>query len=310
MRADPTAMYRLPWTLSDNILSWLAPTSNCQLHCAGCFSTGVAGGHRSLAEVRARIDRIAASRRSEVMGIAGGEPLTHPALEEIVAHCAARGFRPIVMTNGVAMTPARMASLKAAGLKGVYFHVDGLMDRPGWEGASESELNELRAAYAGMTAAAGGLVCYMSATIADSNLDQVPMLLEWARGNARTVHLMQFNAFRRPVGGASAAGLPGETSIDDLLAAARSADPAFAPCAYVDEGAKNAVRWLISLRPVCRGRTLGYLGPRFAEAVQVFSHLLRGKYLAPRPAVGPVDVQTILFVEPQTLVQDGDLGFF
>ena len=344
MKADPDVLYRLPWTLSDNILAWLIPTRNCTLHCPGCFSTNASGSHKSLEEIQAYIDRLRRRQKSDVLGIGGGEPLTHPGLEKVVEYSSRKGYKPIVMTNGIAMTPARMANLKAAGMKGVYFHVDSLMDRPGWEGATEAELNELRAFYAGMTAEAGGLTCYLSATIADSNADQVPGMLEWARDHADTVHMMQFINFRRPDASHSAGALPGETSIDDLLSQARSSEPGFSPCAYVDGGKDNAVRWLISLRAAVGGETFGYFGPRFAESLQIFSHLLRGKYLAPgasrngrtallaslfernsreaalayagsclrnpRNVVKPINIQTVLFVQPNTLTQDGGLDFF
>ncbi|MCL6099711.1 MAG: radical SAM protein, partial [Bacteroidetes bacterium] len=30
-------LYRLPWTLADNAISWLEPTSMCNLSCDGCY---------------------------------------------------------------------------------------------------------------------------------------------------------------------------------------------------------------------------------------------------------------------------------
>ena len=36
---DHTLLYRLPWTLPDNAITWLEPTSSCNLHCDGCYRT-------------------------------------------------------------------------------------------------------------------------------------------------------------------------------------------------------------------------------------------------------------------------------
>jgi hypothetical protein len=62
MRPDPSVsgidhrgLYRLPWSLPDNAISWLEPTSACNMACDGCYRENVPGGHKSLEDVREEI---------------------------------------------------------------------------------------------------------------------------------------------------------------------------------------------------------------------------------------------------------------
>ncbi len=46
--------YRLPWNLTDNSISWLEPTSKCNLYCEGCYRLNEKDGHKSLEKVSRR----------------------------------------------------------------------------------------------------------------------------------------------------------------------------------------------------------------------------------------------------------------
>jgi len=39
-------LYRLPWTLPDNAISWLEPTSMCNLACDGCYRENQKNSHK------------------------------------------------------------------------------------------------------------------------------------------------------------------------------------------------------------------------------------------------------------------------
>jgi len=41
-------LYRLPWTLPDNAINWLEPTSMCNLYCDGCYRKNDADSHKPL----------------------------------------------------------------------------------------------------------------------------------------------------------------------------------------------------------------------------------------------------------------------
>ena len=49
-------LYRFPWTLADNSISWLEPTSECNLKCDGCYRENVKGAHKSMDEVKGELD--------------------------------------------------------------------------------------------------------------------------------------------------------------------------------------------------------------------------------------------------------------
>ena len=47
-RLDHRQLYRLPWSLPDNSISWLEPTAACNLACFGCYRENDPKGHKPL----------------------------------------------------------------------------------------------------------------------------------------------------------------------------------------------------------------------------------------------------------------------
>ena len=47
MKLNHLNYYRLPWNLTDNSISWLEPTSKCNLYCDGCYRKNE-NAHKSL----------------------------------------------------------------------------------------------------------------------------------------------------------------------------------------------------------------------------------------------------------------------
>jgi len=74
-------LYRLPWSATDNVISWLEPTKQCNISCDGCYSANVKGSHKSLDQIRADLDVFERFRTTDAVSIAGGDPLTHPAMD-------------------------------------------------------------------------------------------------------------------------------------------------------------------------------------------------------------------------------------
>jgi hypothetical protein len=233
------------------------------------------------------------------VSIAGGEPLTHPQIVEVVRLVAGRGLKPIVNTNGLELTPDLLRELKAAGLKGFTFHIDSLQKRPGWIGKSEVELNELRLYYARLAASVGGLSCAFNATVYDENLEQIADILEWGRRHIDIVHGLVFIAIRAVEGDGRFDYYVGDRKIEtkplaydkikpdrndigapDVVARFRERCGAFDPCAYLNGTEKpDSFKWLMTLRIGDGKRILGCAGPKFAELAQVSNHLRRGRYL-------------------------------
>ena len=94
--------YRLPWNYADNGISWLEPTTDCNLRCEGCYRDP-RGGHKTLEEVRADLEVFKRLRKSDCMSIAGGDPLVYPQIIELVSMIKDMGWKPIINTNGLAL---------------------------------------------------------------------------------------------------------------------------------------------------------------------------------------------------------------
>jgi hypothetical protein len=293
-------LYRLPWSLPDNAISWLEPTSACNLACDGCYRENVASSHKPLDVVREEIDRFIQLRNADGISIAGGDPLMHPEIVEIVRMTAERGAKPIINTNGGKLTKDLLRELKKVGAVGFTFHIDSKQGRPGWKNKSELELNDLRFELAEMLAEVGGLSCAFNSTVYEDTLQYTPDLVEWAAKHINIVHVMVFILYR-----AAAPQLPfewyaGGQKIDmsalvysesrerkidlkspEVVAEIRKRFPEFTPCAYLNGTEKpDSFKWLLGGRIGTKDRIYGYVGPKFMETIQTFHHLGTGRYLA------------------------------
>jgi len=67
---DHRALYRLPWSFSDNVIAWLEPTAKCNLACDGCYRENV-NAHKPLEEVSQDLDVFERWRKFDGVSIAG-----------------------------------------------------------------------------------------------------------------------------------------------------------------------------------------------------------------------------------------------
>lgn len=299
MELDHRQLYRLPWSFSDNVIAWLEPTSKCNLACEGCYRANV-DQHKPLDEIERDLDVFAQNRKFDGVSIAGGDPLTHPQVAEIVALVAKRGYKPVLNTNGLALDVELLRELKQAGLAGLTFHIDSKQGRPGWKGKTELDLNELRLHFAEMVARAGGLSCAFNATVYEDTLRYVPDLVQWAQDHIDIVHVMVFIAYREAVASAFdyyAGGTkidpkplvyatPSQEQRDDIssreiAAKVQERFPDFRPAAYLGGTEQpHSLKWLMAGRIGTKEHIAGYVGPKLMEAVQTLHHLAKGRYLA------------------------------
>jgi hypothetical protein len=255
--------------------------------------------------VKADLDVFQRLRKSDCISIAGGDPLLYPDIVELVAEIKRRGFKPIVNTNGVALTRELLGELKKAGVFGFTFHVDSRHGRGAeWRGKNELELNELRLHYARMLADAGGIACSFNSTVYEENLQYVPGMVRWAQKHIDIVHTMVFICFRHVIPDMPFDWYAGGEKVDwdkiwyhsdsrreveiqstDVLAKVQEHEPDFEPAAYLN-GTEDprAFKWLLSERLGTRDRILGYPGPKFVELLMAAYHFKKGKYLS---YVGP-----------------------
>jgi hypothetical protein len=292
--------YRLPWNFADNGISWLEPTTDCNLRCEGCYRDPTGPGHKTLQEVREDLEVFKKYRKSDCMSIAGGDPLVYPQIVELVRMIKDMGWKPIINTNGLALDDILLRELKKAGVFGFTIHIDTSQKRPDVKAATETELNELRLYYARMLAEVGGLACSFNATVSEKTVHEIPGIVLWAQKNADIVHTMVFILFRSP-------GLAGDFDFfangkkiesdglykdtewggeyylmaPDIVEKIKEADHLYEPSAYLNGTANpNSLKWLLASRIVLNGKIMGYVSPRFMELVQTFNHLSTGTYLA------------------------------
>ncbi len=297
---DHRQLYRLPWSLPDNAIAWLEPTKKCNLSCLGCYRENDPKSHKTLEEVRRDLEVFKRYRTVDGVSIAGGDPLVHPEIVEIVRMVEHNGFKPIVNTNGLALTPELLGELKRAGVAGFTFHIDSKQGRPGWKDKDEIELNRLRLHYAEMVAEAGDLGCAFNATVYEDTLEHVPDIVGWAERHIDIVHTVVFIAFRSGVVGGDfeyyANGKPvdflatpyattdqtrHEIQSTDIVAEIRKRFPDFEPAAYLNGTERpDTFKWLLSGRLGTKDRIYGYVGPRSMELAQTCHHLTTGRYLA------------------------------
>ncbi len=300
---DHRKLYRLPWTLSDNVIAWLEPTSKCNPACEGCYRANV-DTHKTMEQIDGELDVFERERNFDGVSIAGGDPLLHPEIVEIVRRISQRGHKAILNTNGLALEEGLLRELKKAGLGGLTFHIDSKQGRPGWKRKTEVELNELRLSYAERVASVGGLVCSFNSTVYEDTLDQVPDLVKFAEDHIDVVHNMVFITLRGALlegdfdyfhGGKKIDAEPLVYSVDkprqrldvtsrEVVAKIRERFPDFAPAAYLGGTEKaDSLKWLLTGRIGRPGRIHGYIGPRTLEFGQAGHHALFGTYLGYLP---------------------------
>ncbi len=295
----PRQYYRLPWSLTDNGISWLEVTDACNLECEGCYRPHQ-DHHKSLEDIAKELEVFKQQRKSDCMSLAGGDPLVHPQIVEIVRMVREGGWKPVINTNGLALGHKLLARLKEAGVSGFTFHIDTTQTRKDSESSTEKGHNALRTKFAKMVAAAGDLTCSFNQTVSINTLDQVSDTIEWALQYPDIVHTVVFILFRSPslTGDfdfyANGEKVALDTDYDDsawggsdllqakhVVAKIREVDPDFEPSAYLSGTVDpDTTKWLIASRMASKKAGFGYVGPKFMEYVQHIHHMFQGTWLS------------------------------
>lgn len=292
-------IYRLPWSLNDNPIGWLEVTDRCNIYCRGCYRRNLEG-HKSLEELKEDILFFKEWRNCYNISIAGGEPLLHPDIVEIVAFIVEQGMQALMLSNGHGLTRELLVALKDAGALGVAFHIDSQQSRPGWKGKTELELMELRQHYADLVATVPGLYCNFGMTVYNANLPDLPHIVRWGNENIDKVHGLVFICYRgapedvpmeymvgdQKVSIDGELGYTGEDSSEleltsaDVYETLRAELSHYDACSYLGGSqAHDSIKWLIGVQVGRKGKMYGAIGPRTMEAAQVWHHFVRGTYL-------------------------------
>jgi len=302
-------MYRMPWSLTDNPIGWLEVTDRCNINCKGCYRSQLEG-HRDLGELKEEISRFRQLRNCDGISIAGGEPLLHPDLLDIVAHVRDQGMKAVLLSNAELLDRRWLRELKRAGCGYLTLHVDQWQTRKGYSGKDDSELLQLRQEIADRVDDVGGFHLTFGCTVYNENLRHVPVIARWAQDNAGKVDGLVFITFRAVPTMDNVQYQSVDDEVDgvdrelsyttdrleeiqissnevwDLLA---RQDPDFHSAAYLGGTVRlSSFKWIITARVLSRRRIYGYSGPRMMEAIQTINHTLGGTYQAymPRSRLG------------------------
>lgn len=298
-------MYRFPWSGNDNPIGWLEITDKCNTYCRGCYRINGMQGHKSLEQVKEEIAMLKKWRNCDNISVAGGEPLIHPDILEIVAYIRSLKMKPLILTNGIRIENDRafITELKKAGIVGFTFHIDSEQNRPHWKGKSETELFELRQHFADMVHSVGGLFASFGMTVYPGNLDFVPKMVEWANKNIDRVHGLVFITFRNAtmegdfdflVGGKKVNPQTSYIADSDQEAYLKASDvydkikasfPHYETSAYMGGSVTHdKLTWLVAAQLGTKSRMYGSVGARVMELFQTVHHLRHGTYVIYSPS--------------------------
>jgi hypothetical protein len=285
--------------MNDNPIAWLEITDICNISCEGCYRQRISG-HKALEEIKEEILFFKQWRNPDNVSIAGGEPLIHPQIAEIVAFIAQNGIKPIILTNGVTLSPERLRELKQAGLAGLTIHIDSHQNRPHWNGKTEAELNELRQQYADMIAAESGLSVVFNATVYPSSFRQIPDVIRWGQANIDRVQGLVFITYRTATTDTSVAHNLAKQEVDlgrlsyasehfdetfvtspQIYQLIKETCPAYEASGYLGGTILHtSFKWLAGAVIGSRRRIYGSIGQKSMELIQAGHHLFTGTYLA------------------------------
>lgn len=291
--------YRLPWSMNDNPIAWIEVTDICNIHCQGCYRQYMTG-HKPLAQLKEEVLFFKKWRNPDNFSIAGGEPLIYPDIIELVAFMAEQGIKPIILSNGVALTPELLRELKKAGLVGFTMHVDSHQNRPNWLNKTEKEHNELRQHIADMVASVGGLYLVFNSTVYPDTYHEIPDVVRWGQANIEKVQGLVFITYRTATTSDSIATDKNDQQIDmsKLSYTSEKFDdhfitapevhqiiqehfPEYEAAGYLGGSIRHdSYKWLIGAMVGTRNQMYGSVGRKTMEFAQTGHHLWTGRYLA------------------------------
>jgi len=299
MTLDKRNLYRLPWSMNDNPIAWLEVTDVCNIHCEGCYRQHMTG-HKPLEQIKEEVLFFKRWRNPDNVSIAGGEPLIHPQIIDLVAFIAQNRIKPIILTNAMALTPELLRELKKAGLAGFTIHIDSHQNRPHWRGKNEAELNELRQHYADMIAAERGLYVIFNSTVYPSTFREIPDVMRWGQANIDRVHGLVFITYRTATTDTHVAHDVADRQVDfgKLSYVVESFDdkfvtspevyqiikdnlPEYEPSGYLGGSiVHTSFKWLAGAIIGSKKKVYGSVGKKTMEMAQAGHHLINGTYLA------------------------------
>ena len=107
------------------MLAHLVVTRYCNLDCAYCSEYDKVSQPVPLDELLARVDALA-RLGTQIVTLTGGEPLTHPGHDAVIARIREHGMVATTITNGFLLTVEKINGMNAAGLQEMQISIDGV----------------------------------------------------------------------------------------------------------------------------------------------------------------------------------------
>ncbi len=107
------------------VMAQIVPARFCNLSCAYCNEYDKVSEPVPIDEMLRRIDHLARLGTS-IITISGGEPLTHPDLDQVIARIRHHGRIAGMITNGYLLMPERIERLNKAGLDHMQISIDNV----------------------------------------------------------------------------------------------------------------------------------------------------------------------------------------
>jgi MoaA/NifB/PqqE/SkfB family radical SAM enzyme len=291
--------YRLPWSMNDNPIAWIEITDICNIHCEGCYRQYMTG-HKPLEQLKEEVLFFKKWRNPDNFSIAGGEPLIYPQIIELVAFMKQQGIKPVILTNGLALTPELLHELKLAGLAGFTMHIDSHQNRPGWLNKTEKEHNELRQKYADMVYAEGGLYLVFNSTVYPSTFHEIPDIVRWGQENFEKVQGLVFITYRTMTLDDSVATDKQDQQVDlsklsytrdsfnekfvtgpEVYQIIKDTCPVYEASGYLGGSIRHdSFKWTIGALIGGKNKAYGSVGKQTMELAQAGHHWFTGRYLA------------------------------
>ena len=108
------------------VLAQIVPMRFCNLSCAYCNEYDKVSEPVPLEEMYRRIDHLG-RLGTAMVGISGGEPLTHPELDDVIRRIRKNGAIAGMITNGYLLNVERIERLNRAGLDHMQISIDNLV---------------------------------------------------------------------------------------------------------------------------------------------------------------------------------------
>ena len=107
------------------LLVHVVPIRRCNIDCGYCNEYDKVSAPVESGLMFARIDRLAEFGTS-VVAFSGGEPMLHPALDDLIRRVRSHGMIAGLITNGYLLSPKRIAALNDAGLDYLQISIDNV----------------------------------------------------------------------------------------------------------------------------------------------------------------------------------------